>query len=224
MRIRKIIIGLIFLVLLSSCTNSSSNINKSTAPPSNSLVPSPSPSAENQTSTEPVATDLELPKPSENIIVTIYQYEEYVKIVQKISDVLKIPDFTIKTYPIVPHLVFVDKELSLNGTNALTVDGTPNDFRPTQHLLIYENENNSVQLQIRFSYTTNQMGKALVSRQNATFYSETTDELSNKTDLATYTYNNLIITILQNAKEKADNEITKSAMRALINVLDEYEK
>ncbi|HEY2492581.1 MAG TPA: hypothetical protein VGI33_06705 [Paenibacillus sp.] len=76
-----------------------------------------------------------------------------------------------------------------------------------------------MQIQIRIAYTTVVMGNDLVSWDISSGYENTSKQLSNNTDLATLTYKNIIITILQNAKDHTELEITKGAIRSVIKSL-----
>ncbi|GJM80384.1 hypothetical protein HMSSN139_28800 [Paenibacillus sp. HMSSN-139] len=58
------------------------------------------------------------------------------------------------------------------------------------------------------------MGNNLVAWESPSGYDGAdTESLLNRTDMATYTYRNLIVTVTQNAKTKADISTTKKAVK-----------
>ncbi|AJS58048.1 hypothetical protein [Paenibacillus sp. IHBB 10380] len=149
----------------------------------------------------------------------IISYEQFSDLSGKLAKDIRIPGFKLRNTPIYPSIMLVDKDITFDKKQSITVDGTLDDLRSTEQLLIYENDNQTMQIQIKIAYTSVVIGNELVSWNLSSGYESTSKELSNNIDLATLTYKNIIITILQNAKDRTELEITKGAIRSVIKSL-----
>ncbi|WP_419871427.1 hypothetical protein [Candidatus Pristimantibacillus sp. PTI5] len=157
---------------------------------------------------------------SNNKTNSLYSYEQFVELTNQLAEDIVIPGYEIKNYPLIPSIFIIEKELTFGKKDTLTVSGSLNDQRPVQQLFIFENKDQSSQIHIRLAFTNTDMGKELVSWDIPTGYDNTSEELSDNTDLATLTYRNLVITVMQNTSKKTNLDITKSAIRGLMTALE----
>lgn len=186
--------GLICLTSLTGCWN-----NPIEQPPAN--VPSPSNKAIAETKNKP-------------------NYEDYKKLLNDFTNNIDIKGFRL--IPPIPTIFLIDRDLTFNKKDTVTLDGGVNDLNPTMQLFIFENPEKSVQLYVRISYTDVEMGNNLVSWEIPSGHAHANPELLNRTDMATYTYRNLIITVTQNTKKNAELDTTKEAVRSVLRILEKY--
>ncbi|CAH1204327.1 hypothetical protein PAECIP111893_02224 [Paenibacillus plantiphilus] len=154
----------------------------------------------------------------------LIHYSEYQQIFETFTKELSISGYSYKSGSVGPNIVIMDKDLSFNKREYLTLDGKfdMNNTQPTSELLLFENEDSSKQLAIRISYTTSYIGNDLVDWSSSRGYSGTNEALAKKTDLVTLSYKNLILTILQTSEEEADMEASKTAVRSIISIISKY--
>ncbi|MEN1987698.1 hypothetical protein [Paenibacillus hubeiensis] len=147
----------------------------------------------------------------------IYTYEEYEALVQEFSEVVHIPNYTLKNIPLIKSLVIVEKELTFDKRQSLTVNGDTSDMRPTQQIYIYENKDQSTQIQVRIGYTKNYLDKDLVIWDSSKGFEKTNSGLSKNTDVATFLYKNLVISITVNAEKDASIVTMRAAMKEIVD-------
>lgn len=187
------------LILMSSCSDSNHISNSS--------------NAVSQESTLEISNDSQL-----------ITYSEYQQIFETLTKELSISGYSYKSGSVGPNIVIMDKDLSFNKREYLTLDGKfdMNNTQPTSELLLFENEDSSKQLAIRISYTTSYIGNDLVDWSSSRGYSGINESLAKKTDLATLSYKNLILTILQTSEVEAAMEDSKTAVRSIISIISNY--
>ncbi|PZD96548.1 hypothetical protein DNH61_07025 [Paenibacillus sambharensis] len=147
-------------------------------------------------------------------------YKAYTTFLDDFTNNIVIEGFTLT--PPLKTIFLIDRDLTFNKKDTITLEGGKNDFNPTQQLFIFENSDKSVQLYVRIAYTNVEMGNQLVSWEVPSGHEGVDQELVNKTDMATYTYRNLIITVTQNSKTQAELDLTKEAVRSVLVILEKY--
>ncbi|MEK4472705.1 hypothetical protein NSQ91_05775 [Paenibacillus sp. FSL R7-0048] len=156
----------------------------------------------------------------EKEIVNIPNYDDFAKFMEDFENNIDIAGFSL----IQPYktIFLIERDFTFNKKDTITVGGGSGDFNPTQQLFIFENKDKSIQFYVRFAYTEVDMGNNLVAWEVPTGYDQADSELLNRTDMATYTYRNLIVTVTQNAKTKANLSVTKNAVKSVLSTLDSY--
>ncbi|AJS60222.1 hypothetical protein [Paenibacillus sp. IHBB 10380] len=152
--------------------------------------------------------------------VNIPKYDDFTKFMEDFKSNIVIDGFSL--IPPIKTIFLIEKDFTFNKKDTITLGGGSGDFNPTQQLFIFENKDKSIQFYVRFAYTEVDMGNNLVAWEIPTGYDGADTELLNRTDMATYTYRNLIVTVTQNAKTKANNGTTKKAVKSVLNILDKY--
>ncbi|WP_059050328.1 hypothetical protein [Paenibacillus senegalimassiliensis] len=160
--------------------------------------------------------------PSTSVIGTgdLPDYDDFLKLMEDFKNNIAIDGFSL--IPPVKTIFLIERDFTFDKKDTITLGGGSGDFNPTQQLFIFEKEDKSVQFYVRFSYTEIDMGNNLVAWEIPVGYENADAELLNRTDMATYTYRNLIVTITQNAKTKADNKTTKEVVKSVLKILDNY--
>ncbi|MNO38529.1 hypothetical protein D3C76_286320 [compost metagenome] len=148
------------------------------------------------------------------------KYDEFTKLIENFKNNIAIDGFSL--IPPISTIFLIERDFTFNKKDTITLGGGNSDFNPTQQLFIFENKDKSVQIYVRFAYTEIDMGNNLVAWEIPTGYDGADPELLSRTDMATYTYRNLIFTVTQNAKTKANNSITKEAVKSVLDILDKY--
>ncbi|MCY9544608.1 hypothetical protein M5X02_28655, partial [Paenibacillus alvei] len=94
----------------------------------------------------------------------ILSYAEYQTLFEALKSNLKISNFELKTGTFTSDLTIVDKDLTYNKRQYLTLNGELDTGEPktTQELLIFENKNQSTQISIRIAYTQNYIGEDII--------------------------------------------------------------
>ncbi|MGG6309202.1 hypothetical protein [Paenibacillus macerans] len=152
--------------------------------------------------------------------VSVPNYDDFTKFLEDFQSNIVIDGFSL--IPPFQTIFLIEREYTFNKKDTITLGGGKNDFNPTQQLFIFENKDKSIQIYVRFAYTEVDMGNNLVSWEFPSGDDGADIELSNRNDMATYTYKNLIVTVTQNAKTKADNRTTKNAVKSVLHILDTY--
>ncbi|MBO2943049.1 hypothetical protein JJQ72_03520 [Paenibacillus sp. F411] len=166
------------------------------------------------------------PVPDNNALSNqVITYENFDKLFFDSAKTLKIEGFDLKNGTFEEELVIVDKDLSFNTREILSLEGkiennTP--IRTTQRMLIFEDEDTTKQVIIKFAYTKNFIGNDIIEYSKTKGLSDIDQNLSQKTDILTFSYKNLIIIVHQNAEAKIDSEITKKATRAIQSYLKNF--
>lgn len=197
----KILLVLLSSLLLVSCNNDEKR--EITSVPSNNVTKS----------------TLESP-----IKEKVISYENYKEMFEHMDSNLLIDEFKLKVSSLGPDVTAIDKELSFNKREWLTVDGVMNNTDPdsTQEILYFEDNKQTTLIAINFSYTETYIGDDMVQYQVNSGYSDLNNELSVKTDFIVISYKNLIITVHQTSNEKVNIETTKLALQNVINELVKF--
>lgn len=151
----------------------------------------------------------------------IMSYQQYENLFKHMNDKLKIKNFQLKESTLGPDVTIIDKELSFNKRDWLTIDGTKDDLTPksTQETLYFEDKKQTTLLSISFAYTNNYVGEDMLQYQVPSGYTKINQELANKSDLILLSYKNIVISIQQNNSSKVDYETTKLATKMVIDEL-----
>jgi hypothetical protein len=67
---------------------------------------------------------------------TIISYEQFSDLSGKLGKDIRIPGFKLKNTPIYPSIMLVDKDITFDKKQSITVDGTLGDLRPTQQFYL----------------------------------------------------------------------------------------
>lgn len=159
----------------------------------------------------------------EKTVDPILSYTQYEKLIKSVADSLNITDFTLKAAS-GENIVVVEKDLTFDKRENLTLDGKRNmaNVQPTSHLFIYENQDQSKQIIIRFSFNTNYIGNDLLDWSGTNSYENINSKLASQMDMATLSYKNILITVQQLAITETNFEITKTSIREVIQLLKKY--
>lgn len=154
----------------------------------------------------------------------ILSYAEYQTLFEALKSNLKISNFELKTGTFTSDLTIVDKDLTYNKRQYLTLNGELDTGEPktTQELLIFENENQSTQISIRIAYTQNYIGEDIIDWSMLTGLSNINEKLSEMSDIVTFSYKNIVFIIYQISETKKDIDITKETIRNIQNITSKY--
>lgn len=121
-------------------------------------------------------------------------------------------------------MVIVDRDLTFGKRDTLTLEGDTNvaNVKPTSHILIFENKNQSKQIIIRISFTNSFVGNDMLDWSTTNGYPSINSKLAKTLDMATLSYKNLIITIQQLSKDEVDSETTRDVIRKVIKMIEKY--
>ncbi|MEK5036926.1 hypothetical protein [Sporosarcina sp. FSL K6-3457] len=149
-------------------------------------------------------------------------FEDFRSLFNHMNKNLFVDGFKLKDSTVVPDLVVVDKDLTFNSREWLTLDGKLSEnSKSTQETLFLENEDSSVLLTIILSYTGSYIGEDMIYYKIDSDY-EINTQLANATDLVTISYKNLVISVLQTTNDKKDFDITQNTLKKIINILEKY--
>ncbi|NOJ74023.1 hypothetical protein [Paenibacillus alvei] len=159
-------------------------------------------------------TKIEGKKTTENT-KKILSYAEYQKLFEALKSNLKISNFELKNGTFTGDLTIVDKDLTYNKRQYLTLNGELDNGVPktTQELLIFENKNQSTQISIRIAFTQNYIGEDIIDWSMLSGLSNINEKLSEMSEIVTFSYKNIIFIIHQISESKKDIEITKEVIR-----------
>ncbi|EJW15164.1 hypothetical protein PAV_9c00870 [Paenibacillus alvei DSM 29] len=134
----------------------------------------------------------------------ILSYAEYQTLFEALKSNLKISNFELKTGTFTSDLTIVDKDLTYNKRQYLTLNGELDTGEPktTQELLIFENKNQSTQISIRIAYTQNYIGEDIIDWSMLTGLSNINEKLSEMSDIVTFSYKNIVFIIYQISETK----------------------
>ena len=151
----------------------------------------------------------------------IMSYQKFENLFKHMNDKLKIKNFQLKESTLGPDVTIIDKELSFNKRNWLTINGTKDDLAPksTQETLYFEDKDQTTLLSISFAYTKNYVGEDMLQYQVPSGYDNINQKLANKSDLILLSYKNIVISIQQNNSDKVNYDTTKFATKMVINEL-----
>ncbi len=151
----------------------------------------------------------------------VMSYQQFENLFKHMNDKLKIKNFQLKESTLGPDVTIIDKELSFNKRNWLTVDGTKDDLTPksTQETLYFEDKEQTTLLSINFAYTKNYVGEDMLQYQIPSGYNKINQKIANKSDLILLSYKNIVISIQQNSSDKVDYDTTKFATKMVIDNL-----
>lgn len=181
----------------------------------------------NQDSAEKIVTNTkneekETNKKSEIKKNNIINYDNFTNIFNDLNKNLDVDGFKLKDSTIGIDITTIEKDLTFNSREWLTIDGVMSDSpKSTQETLFLENEDSSILLTLILSYTDSYIGEDMLYYKIDSDY-KINVELADSTDLVTVSYKNLVITVLQTAEGKKDFEVTKSVLRETIKYLKNY--
>ncbi|WP_215142231.1 hypothetical protein [Exiguobacterium qingdaonense] len=130
----------------------------------------------------------------------VLNHRQFENLFNHMNSNLKIQNFKLKASTLGDDVTAIDKKLSFNKREWLTVDGTMDgtNLKSTQETLYFEDKDQTTQLSIHFAYTENYIGNDMVQYQINSGYNELNQKISNKSDLMIISYKNLIISVQQN--------------------------
>lgn len=148
-------------------------------------------------------------------------YENYQKMTESLPSQLKIDGFKFKSGSLGDNVTIVDPALTFNKRSYLTIDGKNELSHPktTQETLLFENEEQTVTVLVKISYTDTVMSNDLIHYSTDTGYGNTNQDLIQKSDTAVLSYRNLIVIVQQIAKDKAAGTTTEQFIKQIINNL-----
>lgn len=161
-------------------------------------------------------TEIEVKKTTEKT-KKILSYAEYQTLFEALKNNLKISNFELKNGTFVGDLTIVDKDLTYNKRQYLTLNGELDNGDPqtTQELLIFENKNQSTQISIRIAYTPNYIGEDIIDWSMLSGLSNINEKLSEMSEIVTFSYKNIVFIVHQISESKKDIEITKEVIRSI---------
>lgn len=152
----------------------------------------------------------------------LLSYENYESLFEHLVNTLKIDGLELKASTIDGNLTFIEKDLSFNKREYLTLDGT-DSMETTEEQIVLENKDQSKQITIGVFFTNSYIGNDLVGWPNNVGFKDLNQDLVKSTNYAIITYKNLIITIHQSSTHTADLDTTKNVIRAVEKALNEYD-
>lgn len=151
----------------------------------------------------------------------ILSYEEYSELFLSMIENLEIPGYTLLNSSTDTDIIMIDKEISFNKREYLTLDGTYDNkstVQTSQESLFFGSEDGKTALIITIAYTHAAIGEDIVSYVSSEGY-DLPEEVIQKSDLITLSYKNLIISVLQSAEEAVVEEDTTLAAEKLVEFL-----
>lgn len=153
--------------------------------------------------------------------VEILSYEEYSELFLSMTENLEIPGYTLLNTSTDTDIIMIDKEISFNKREYLTLDGTydnKSQVQTSQESLFFGSEDRKTALIITIAYTDAAIGEDIVSYVSSGGYG-LPEEVIQKSDLITLSYKNLIISVLQSAEKTVVEEDTTLAAEQLVEFL-----
>lgn len=151
-------------------------------------------------------------------------FQQYSELFENLSSNLNIPGYKLENSTLGDDLTMIDKDISFNKREYLSIDGkySPTNVESSQETLFYLNEDKDRALIVTLAYTDSTIGNDII------FYNITNDyglpeEITNKNDLITLSYKNLIISILQSAKDSVEKKDTPEAAKTIVEFLENLE-
>ncbi|TCT17557.1 hypothetical protein EDD68_1285 [Melghiribacillus thermohalophilus] len=198
----------IFIILLSGCLNQTS------------------PSSQNKTDNIS-SSDMEKThsKQNQSNFKENLSYKEYQELFKTLADKLNIKGFDLKATTLGDNVTLVGENVTFGKRKYLTLDGTfnPSDPKTTQEFLVYENNDESIQITITLAYTETNLGNDMLFKPTFEGFQETNKNLISKYNFASLSYKNLVIHVHQISENKAENSITMSVLESLVKFLEERE-
>ena len=152
----------------------------------------------------------------------ILSYEEYSELFLSMTENFEIPGYTLLNSSTDTDIIMIDKEISFNKREYLTLDGTydnKSQVQTSQESLFFGSEDGKTTLIITLAYTDAAIGEDIVSYVSTGGYG-LPEEVIQKSDLITLSYKNLIISILQSAETAVVEEDTTLAAEKLVEFLE----
>lgn len=154
--------------------------------------------------------------------VEILNYDEYSELFLSMTENLEIPGYTLLNSSTDTDIIMIDKEISFNKREYLTLDGTyanKSQVQTSQESLFFGSEDGKTALIITIAYTDAAIGEDIVSYVSSGGYN-LPEEVIQKSDLITLSYKNLIISVLQSAEKAVVEEDTTLAAEQLVEFLE----
>ncbi|WP_202078852.1 hypothetical protein [Caldalkalibacillus salinus] len=148
-------------------------------------------------------------------------YEEYQNLFNKMKKELSIPRYALEKSTPDDELTIIDEEISFGERKYITKDGefTGIGLQSTQKILFYQNNEGNRLLTLTIAYTPSMMSNDIVYYNMISGYN-IDEALTNKADLITLSYKNLIISILQTALDERDMNDTIEATKEIVDFLE----
>lgn len=151
-------------------------------------------------------------------------FQQYSELIDNLSSNLKIPGYNLENSTLGDDITMIDKDISFNKREYLSIDGnySPTKIESSQETLFYLNEEKDRAFIITVAFTNSSIGNDII------FYNITNDyglpeEISNNNDLITLSYKNLVISILQSAKDSVEKVDTLEAARTTVKFFENLE-
>lgn len=155
----------------------------------------------------------------ENVEKSPLSYKQYRELYNSIKNNLELKDFNQISSTNGKTLVAIDKDLTFNKRNWITITG--NSYQSTQDTIFFESKDKNTLVTVNFAYTSNFIGNDIVFYIPSTNEDSINSNLKNLTDFMVISYKNLIINIHQTSSIVVDKDITKSFTRELEKVIVE---
>ncbi|MDP4144904.1 MAG: hypothetical protein Q8936_10565 [Bacillota bacterium] len=154
----------------------------------------------------------------------ILSYNDYERLFNNMVDNFKVPGFEVKASTLGDNVTVIDKELSFDKRQYLTLDGTLNSSgtKPTDEQFTLEDKAQSKQITIGIFYTNSYIGNDLLGWPNNDGFANLNKSLSDKCSYSVLTYKNLVILIHQSSVDKADINLMNETIKSLILVLKNF--
>lgn len=153
----------------------------------------------------------------------ILTYDEYEAIFKYLVENLDVRNLELKASTLGDNVTLVNKELTFNKREYLTIDGTiDNDIKPTDEQLVLESNDGKKNITIAILYTNNFMESNLVGYVNNKGFDNLNEQLVNGSLFATLTFKNLIINVNQVAIDKFDIDLTNEILQSIIETLKKF--
>lgn len=151
-------------------------------------------------------------------------WDEYQLLFKYIVNNINIKGLELKASTLGDNITAVDKELTFNKRQFLTIDGTfdNSSMKPTEEQIILEDDSQGKQFTISILYTDNYIDENLIGYPSNVGFDNLNETLVKKATYSILTYKNLVIVIHQISIDKYDLDLMYGAMKSLVDLLIEY--
>lgn len=151
-------------------------------------------------------------------------FQQFSELFENLSSNLNIPGYKLENSTLGDDLTMIDKEISFNKREYLTIDGnySPTNIESSQETLFYLNDDSDRAIIVTLAFTESNIGNDIIL-YNITNEYGLPEEITEKNDLITLSYKNLIISILQSAKSSVELKDTQKSAKSIVNFLENLE-
>ncbi|MCX7920767.1 MAG: hypothetical protein N3B21_01900 [Clostridia bacterium] len=161
------------------------------------------------------------PTQSAQPTVCSISYNQFEIIFDRLKNEIKVDGYKYLSGSEGDNVTIIDPILTFGKRTNLTLDGKFDTSHPltTQETLIFANKKNDRYFLIKMSYTKTDLDNDIINYSSEGGYKGTNEALIKKSDLAIFSYKNLIFTVLQVDEKAVDTRVTEAFMKEIIKII-----